>query len=59
MVPRTKLVGLKVQLAPPEGETDQVNATVPVNAFTGPTVIVEVTVAPAVELIVMGLAETV
>jgi hypothetical protein len=57
-VPRTMLVGLRVQLAPLEGETDDVKATVPVKPFTGPTVIVEWTVAPAVELMVVGFADT-
>lgn len=58
-VPRTTLVGLRVQLAPPDGETDNVKATVPVKPFTGPTVIVEWTVAPAVELMVVGFADIV
>ncbi len=47
------LVGLRLQprLA---GETVDVNATVPVNPFTGATVIVEVAVAPARAATLMG-----
>jgi len=56
--PRTILVGLKVQVSP-AGDTVEVNATVPVNAFTGATVIVEVAVAPARALTAVGLAVTV
>ncbi len=52
------LVGLRVQLNP-AGETVEVNATVPVKPFTGATVIVEVTVAPARALTLVGLAVTV
>ena len=36
------LVGLRVQVRP-TGETEDVRATVPVNPFTGATVIVEAT----------------
>lgn len=53
------LVGLSVHVAPPDGETEEVKLTVPVKPFTGATVIVEVTVDPEVELIVVGLADTV
>ena len=56
--PRTILVGLKVQVSP-AGDTVEVNATVPVNALTGATVIVEVAVAPARALTAVGLAVTV
>ncbi len=52
------LVGLRLQLRP-AGETVEVNATVPVKAFTGATVIVEVAVAPASALTLVGLAVTV
>ena len=52
------LVGLRVQVRP-AGETLEVNATVPVNALTGATVIVEVAVAPARALTLVGLAATV
>ena len=48
--PRTILVGLKVQVSP-AGDTVEVNATVPVNALTGPTVIVEVAVAQVVGMV--------
>jgi len=52
------LVGLRVHVRP-AGETVEVNATVPVNAFTGATVMVEVAAAPARALTVVGLAVTV
>src|SRR5438094_411874 len=52
------LVGLRVQVRP-AGETLEVNATVPMNALTGATVIVEVAVAPARALTLVGLAATV
>ena len=48
-----------MQVAPPGGETDEVRLTVPVKPFTGATVIVEVTVVPAVVLIAVGFAEIV
>ena len=48
-----------MQVAPPSGETDNVRLTVPVKPFAGATVIVEVTVVPAVLLIVVGFAEIV
>ena len=48
-----------MQVAPPGGETDHVKLTVPVKPFAGATVIVEVTVVPAVLLIVVGFAEIV
>ncbi len=57
--PKTRLVGLNVQVAPPGGETDDDRLTVPVKPFVGATVIVEVTVAPALVLIVVGFAEIV
>lgn len=43
----------------PAGETDEVRATVPVNAFTGATVIVDVAAVPAVVVTDVGLAATV
>ena len=43
----------------PAGETDGVSATVPVNPFTGATVIVEVAAAPALTATLVGLAVTV
>ena len=43
----------------PAGETVEVNATVPVKPFTGVTVIVEVAVAPARAVTLVGLATTV
>jgi hypothetical protein len=52
------LAGVKVQVKP-AGETDDVSATVPVNPFTGATVIVEVAAVPAVVVTAVGLAVTV
>ena len=52
------LVGLSVQ-ASPAGETVEVNATVPVKPFNGATVMVDVAVAPARALTLVGLAVTV
>ena len=43
----------------PAGETVEVRATVPVNALTGATVIVEVAAAPARTVTLVGLAVTV
>jgi len=43
----------------PAGETVEVRATVPVNPFTGVTVIVEVAAAPELAAILVGLAVTV
>ncbi len=53
------LVGLRVQVAPSSGETEEVRLTVPVKPFTGASVIVEVTVVPLVLLIVVGFADAV
>jgi hypothetical protein len=52
------LAGVKVQVKP-AGETDDVRATVPVNPFTGATVMVEVAAVPAVVVTEVGLAVTV
>jgi len=52
------LPGFRAQVRP-AGETTEDRATVPVNAFTGATVIVDVAVAPARALTVVGLAVTV
>lgn len=43
----------------PDGVTELVTATVPVNPLTGATVIVEVPAAPAVVVTEAGLADTV
>jgi hypothetical protein len=56
--PRTTLVGDRVHVNP-AGDSAEVRATVPVNPLTGVTVIVEVTVAPARALTLVGLAVTV
>jgi hypothetical protein len=55
-VPRVTLVGLSVQVNPVEGETDDVRVTVPVNPWIEVTVIVEVPVAPALTVTLVGLA---
>jgi len=52
------LVGDRVQVRP-AGETELVRATVPVNPFTGATVIVEVAAVPTVVVTEVGLAVTV
>jgi len=52
------LVGLRVHVNP-AGETTDVKVTVPVNPFTGATVMVDVAVAPARALTAVGLAVTV
>jgi len=55
--PRTMLVGERVHVNP-AGETVEVNATVPVNPFSGATVIVEVAAVPEFVLTLVGLAVT-
>ena len=52
------LVGLRVHVNP-AGDTVEARATVPVKALTGATVIVEVAVAPARAVTLVGLATTV
>jgi len=52
------LVGDRVQVRP-AGETELVRATVPVKPFTGATVTVDVAVAPATTVALVGLAVTV
>jgi len=52
------LVGDRVHVNP-AGDTVDASATVPVNPFSGATVIVEVAVAPARALTLVGLAVTV
>ena len=49
------LAGLTVHVRP-DGDTVVVSATVPVNPFTGKTVIVEVPATPGVVLTMFGLA---
>ncbi len=55
--PNTILLGVRVQVRP-EGETDEVKVTVPVNPLTGATVIVDVAAVPAFTLTLVGLAVT-
>jgi len=57
LAPRTILGGDRVQVSP-AGETVEVRATVPVNPFTGATVIVEVAAVPTFTLALVGLAVT-
>jgi hypothetical protein len=56
--PKTMLAGVKVHVKP-AGDTELVSATVPVNPWTGATVIVEVAAVPAVVVTAIGLAVTV
>src|SRR5690242_15018298 len=49
------LLGESVHVRP-EGETDEVRATVPVNPLTGATVIVEAAAVPTVVVTELGLA---
>jgi hypothetical protein len=55
-VPSVTLVGLRVQVNPVDGDTDDVRLTVPVNPWTDVTVIVEVPVTPALTVTLVGLA---
>ena len=43
----------------PAGDTDDVRATVPVNPWSGATVMVDVALAPATTVALVGLAVTV
>ena len=52
------LAGVKVQVKP-AGETELVSATVPVNPFTGATVMVEAAAVLTVVVTAVGLAATV
>jgi hypothetical protein len=52
------LVGVRVQVRP-AGDTEDVRATVPVNPWRGATVIVDVALAPATTVALVGLAVTV
>ncbi len=53
------LVGVRVQVRPVVGETVAVRATVPVNPWTGATVMVEVPAVPALTVTLVGEAVTV
>jgi hypothetical protein len=55
-VPRVTLVGLRVQVRPVLGDTEEVSETVPVNPFWEVTVIVDVPVTPARTVTLVGLA---
>ncbi len=57
LAPRTMLDGARVHVNP-AGLTLDVSATVPVNPFTGATVIVEVAAVPALTAKAVGLAVT-
>ncbi len=52
------LAGLRVHVKP-AGDTELVRATVPVNPFTGATVMVDVPAIPALTVTLVGDAETV
>jgi hypothetical protein len=52
------LLGVRVQVNP-AGDTELASATVPVNPFSGATVIVEVAAVPTVVVTAVGLAATV
>jgi hypothetical protein len=58
-VPRVTLVGVSVHVRPVAGEIVSVRATVPVNPWSEVTVIVEVPLALARTVTVVGLAATV
>jgi hypothetical protein len=53
------LDGVRVQVKPVAGDIEEVSATVPVNPFTGATVMVEVAAVPAVAVTAVGAAVTV
>ena len=57
--PRTMLEGVRVQVSPVTGEIEEVSATVPVNPWTGATVMVEVPAVPALAVTLVGAAVTV
>jgi len=53
------LEGVRVHVSPVAGEIEDVSATVPVNPWTGATVIVELPAVPALAVTVVGAAVTV
>jgi hypothetical protein len=57
-VPRVTLVGLRVQVSPVEGDTEDVRETVPVNELIDVTVIVDVSATPALTVTLVGVAVT-
>jgi hypothetical protein len=58
-LPRETLGGERLQVSPVVAETVADRLTVPVNPFTGVTVIVEVPLEPATKFTSVGLAATV
>jgi len=56
--PRVMLAGDRLQVRPADGEIEEARLTVPANPFCAVTVIVEVPVAPARTVTVVGLAVT-
>ncbi len=56
--PRVIVVGTSEQEAPLLGVTVDVRETIPLNPFSGATVIVDVTLVPAGTLTLVGLAVT-
>jgi len=57
LAPNTMLEGVRVQVRP-AGETVDVRATVPVNPFTGATVMVDDPETPTLTVIAVGAAVT-
>ena len=57
LAPRVTLLWEREQVSP-EGDTREVSVTVPVKLLTGATAIVDVPVAPASAVTVVGAAET-
>jgi hypothetical protein len=57
-VPRVTLVGVRVQVSPVAGATEDVRLTVPVNPLMAVTVMVDVPATPALTVTVVGLAVT-
>ena len=52
------IAGVRVQVNPVAGDTEEVRATVPVNPWSGATVIVEVPAVPALAVTLVGEAVT-
>ena len=57
-MPRVTLVGVRVQVNPVDGDTDDVRLTVPANPFIDAIEIVELPEVPAVAKTLVGLDDT-
>jgi hypothetical protein len=57
-VPKVTLVGVRVQVSPVAGATDEVRLTVPVKLLIEVTVMVDTPAVPAVVVTLVGLAVT-